>query len=117
MLPQIPGLLLLAWVTENCTENYGESTFPDSASDGQLNISNFDIYRSLRLNRSLLSHEQLDLSVASDLGSWYSNKDQYSPNSASCEIFIRSFTAIDDLTACIPVPEFTCHRIWTNFGV
>ena len=111
-------MLLTAWTDTDCLGNSsGSSTFPDHASIRELNVSNFDVYQSLRLNRSLLGQEQLDISVASDLDNWYSNKDQYSVSSASCDIFLMSFTTQSNLTRCFNVPKFTCHRIWQNAGL
>ena len=100
----------------NCTGLAGHSTFiyPNPV---EFNVSNSRIVQSLQLNRSLMDQEQLDLSLASNLSSWYANKDQYSSHSASCNIFLKTFTALDNVTTCINVPKFTCHRFWTNNGL
>lgn len=109
-------LQLAAWTESDCTGLDGYSSFPHP-DPLELNVSNGRVYQSIQLSRRLNAHEQLDLSVAFDLDTWYGNKDQYSANSASCAVFLRSFTALDDLTACIGVPKFTCHRLWANRGL
>jgi hypothetical protein len=104
------GLKLDAWLERDCVGKSGGSTFPEQGATPGTNVSNWGIFQSLRLNRSLTDQEQLDISVASDLSTWYSNKDQF----ASCNIFLQTFTALNDLNICVNVSNFTCHRIWIN---
>jgi hypothetical protein len=82
-----------------------------------LNISNVFVSRSFRLNRTLEGQEQLDLSVTNDYATWYSDKDQLSPNSSSCTEFWRSYYAANGSTACHNTSPFTCHRLWNNPGL
>ena len=82
-----------------------------------LNVSNFFVSRSFRLNRTLQGQEQLDLSVTNDYATWYHNKDQLSPNSSSCTNFWNSFYAVNGSTACQNTSPFTCHRLWNNPGL
>jgi hypothetical protein len=112
----MPALHLTAWTERDCVGLDGHSIFPEP-DPTELNVSNGRIYQSLQLKRSLINQEQLDFSVASDLGTWYGNKDQYSTNSASCDIFLQTLTALNKLTACANVAKFTCHRIWINTGI
>ncbi|KAJ5111806.1 hypothetical protein NUU61_001436 [Penicillium alfredii] len=108
-------LQLNAWDGPNCQGVLAWTTFTDSVF--ARNISNFQVCRSFRLNRTLRGQEQLDISVANDRSAWYPNKDQLSANSSSCTDFWQSYYATNGSTACHNTPPFTCHRLWNNPGL
>ncbi|KAJ5858071.1 hypothetical protein N7455_008965 [Penicillium solitum] len=108
-------LLLTAWETSNCKGNPGYTQFSDSVV--ARNISNYGIFRSFQLNRTLTGQEQLDISVTDDYATWYPDKDQLAYNSSSCTNFWQSYYAINGSTTCHKTPPFTCHRLWNNPGL
>jgi hypothetical protein len=81
------------------------------------NISNYYISQSFRLSRPLEGQEQLDFSLAANPGSWYTNKDQFSEESSSCNSFLLSYFAWNGSASCHNTPLFTCHRLWINPGL
>ncbi|KAI2742753.1 hypothetical protein DTO013F2_8429 [Penicillium roqueforti] len=93
----------------------GFTVFNDSVLT--LNLPNFFVSRSFRLSRTLEGQEQLDISVALNYATWYSNKDQLSPNSSACTNFWRSYYAVNGSTGCHNTSPFTCHRLWNNPGL
>jgi hypothetical protein len=81
------------------------------------NVSNAHVSRSFTLSRPLQGQEQLDISVARVLETWFSNKDHLSFNSSSCDHFQQSYFALNGSTGCHNTPIFTCHRLWINPGL
>ncbi|OQE68330.1 hypothetical protein PENNAL_c0155G02305, partial [Penicillium nalgiovense] len=89
-------LKIETWVGPHCQGAGGCFTiFNDSVL--ALNLSNFSISRSFRLNRTLEAQEQLGLSVTNDYGTCY--------------------YAVNGSTACHNTSPFTCHRLWNNPGL
>lgn len=108
-------LQLEAWDQLNCQGNKGITVFSNQALSR--NISNCQISRSFKLNRTLEGQEQLDISTTREFSSWYPNKDQLSVNSSSCTEFWQSYYAVNSSTVCHNTPPFTCHRLWNNQGL
>ncbi|KAJ1708884.1 hypothetical protein NYO67_8961 [Aspergillus flavus] len=108
-------LKLLAWDRPGCQGSLAWTIFDDTGF--ARNISNLFVARSFRLNRTLESQEQLDISVTSSVSTWYPNKDQMSYNSSSCTTFWQSYNAGNGSTECHNSPPFTCHRLWNNPGL
>ena len=106
---------LHAWDRPNCEGQMAFTVF-DSIKFAR-NLSNYAVSRSFRLSRPPNGQEQLDLSLAADLSSWYSDKDQLSQNSSSCNSFKQSYFASNGTTQCHNTPAFTCHRLWINTGL
>jgi hypothetical protein len=107
--------MLYAWNTSNCTGTHTWTEFSDTVL--ARNISNWQISRSFKLSRPLQGQEQLDLSEATNVSSWYHNADQLSYNSSSCTRFLQTYYASNGTTTCHSTPPFTCHRLWNNPGL
>lgn len=108
-------LRLRAWTESNCQGEIAFTTF-DNISFAR-NISNAYVSRSFKISRPLQGQEQLDISVARELETWFSDKDQLSSNSSSCDHFQQSYFAFNGSTDCHNTPDFTCHRLWINPGL
>jgi hypothetical protein len=78
-------LRLRAWTESNCQGEIAFTTFNNISF--ARNISNAYVSRSFKISRPLQGQEQLDISVARELETWFSNKDQLSFNSSSCDHF------------------------------
>lgn len=106
---------LEAWAEPNCQG--GETAITFTANFLGRNISNALVSRSFKLSRALHGKEQLDISVTGDFDTWYADKDQFSMNDSSCQVFVQTYYAVNGSTACHNTPSFTCHRLWTNPGL
>jgi hypothetical protein len=109
-------ITLWAWAKPNCNGSWQGVTVFDTTNFAR-NLSNFVVSRSFKISRPLKGQEQLDISLATDLSSWYHNKDQLSRNSSSCNSFKNSYFAWNGTTDCHSTPAFTCHRLWLNPGL
>ncbi|KAE8155413.1 hypothetical protein BDV40DRAFT_294341 [Aspergillus tamarii] len=108
-------LRLDAWDSPNCQGNPAFTVFSDAVLSR--NISNIQVSRSFKLNRTLEGQEQLDISITNDLITWRPNQDQLSPNSSSCTTFWQTYYASNGSKECHNTPPFTCHRLWNNPGL
>lgn len=107
-------LRIYGWDNLNCR---GKMAFTDF--DGitlSKNTSTHYLIRSFMLSRALQGQEQLDISITSDLSSWYPEKDHLARNSSSCNIFLQSYFANNGSDICHNTPPYTCSRVWLNPG-
>ncbi|OJZ79880.1 hypothetical protein ASPFODRAFT_518641 [Aspergillus luchuensis CBS 106.47] len=77
---------LEAWAEPNCQGGETAITFTDNFYGR--NLLNALISRSSKLSRALLGKEQLDISVTRNFDTWYADKDQFSMNDSSSQIFV-----------------------------
>ncbi|KAL5365882.1 hypothetical protein BJX96DRAFT_20539 [Aspergillus floccosus] len=108
-------LRIYGWDQSDCEGRKAYTDFDDT--ELWRNTSTHYIIRSFKLSRALQGSEQLDLSIASSLSTWYPEKDHLSHNSSSCNIFLQSYFANNGSDECHNTPPYTCSRLWLNPGL